>query len=458
MRRIRTWFNSKPSFWVHLLAGLIGVLAYGFLLILELTSRSVALSGLYFQKWSSEDLMQTVSLMDLEREPLISLWNLHIQPPLFDIIRAIFAQLWPSPYLSELVMHVDILLYQLGMLLYALLGMLIFYWLVQFIRPIIAFGITLLFLLHPATLAFATLLDSTFLSTFLITLMFYSLWKIKNGFEQSTLLLSLVVIAAFLTRSVFQLPLILILLVSLIIFKVSKRKILLFILLVGGFSGIYIAKQYVQFNLLTTSSFAGYNLTHSVGISPSDYFFQDFVLGKETKQTLPDVLTRKTKITGGPNFNHLGYLKLNHLLSGQYQQYLTSVSVGTLLSEYWENAQIYFRPSSRYSENVIVDRLIWRAYYDMFFSAPVLPLIIIFIGLVELWRILKYKNFSSLGLLLPCLYIFAVCVFLEKGENMRLKYFLEPVFFVALVFYLSWLAQETRSWLTQKALIQNRPV
>ncbi len=438
-----TTTETKRS--VGVIGILIGILGYFFLLGLQIIMHPYTTNGLYFQKWSSEILMQTVSLADLQASPFAALWNIHIQPPMFDVIRAILVQLWAASNLFELVRHVDQLIYQLWMVLYGTLGLLIFSWLSKLMETKIAVVLTFAFLLHPATISFATLLDSTFLSTVLITWLFYLLWKIKNGYSTSTISLSLVFLAVFFTRSIFQLPAIFLFAVSLLFFKVSKRDIFLFLLIAGGLSGLYLAKQFVQFDLLTTSSFSGLNLTRSVGQYPVDYWTYDLpALGKERKQQLPTVLTRKYKITGTPNFNAIGYLQLNRSLTEEYTQFVSVASASMLAASYLENFTLYFLPSSQYTENVIVKRLFWRPYYDAVFSAPVFPILLFASGVLWLLRSIRRKDYGAIGLLLPGIYIFFVCIFFEKGENMRFKYFLEPIYFISIAFYSSRLVQ--RIW------------
>ncbi|HET9316669.1 MAG TPA: hypothetical protein VFQ51_13830, partial [Vicinamibacteria bacterium] len=55
----------------------------------EAVGRAHAPDGFYLQKYTSEYLMQTVSVADLRDEPLRSLWYLHIQPPMLDTVRAV---------------------------------------------------------------------------------------------------------------------------------------------------------------------------------------------------------------------------------------------------------------------------------------------------------------------------------------------------------------------------------
>ena len=49
---------------------------------LEAHFRRYAIDGIYFQRWPSETLMQSVSLRELRNSPIQSLWYLHVQPPI----------------------------------------------------------------------------------------------------------------------------------------------------------------------------------------------------------------------------------------------------------------------------------------------------------------------------------------------------------------------------------------
>jgi hypothetical protein len=64
-----------------------------------------------FQEHSSEDMMQTLSLLDLREHPFESLLVLHIQPPLLNAVRAALARLWPEAPPRPLVRRGDRALY-----------------------------------------------------------------------------------------------------------------------------------------------------------------------------------------------------------------------------------------------------------------------------------------------------------------------------------------------------------
>src|SRR5512136_2631072 len=94
-----------------LVAGIIGIAGFVFHLGVQQAMRPYALDGMYFQEWSSEFVMATVSVEDLRNSPFVSVWNIHTNPPGLDMIRAVFAQIVPAASPRELVRNVDQLLY-----------------------------------------------------------------------------------------------------------------------------------------------------------------------------------------------------------------------------------------------------------------------------------------------------------------------------------------------------------
>jgi len=152
---------------------------------------------------------------------------------------------------------------------------------------------------------------------------------------------------------------------------------------------------------------------------------------EEQERSLPSVLVRRHKLTGAPNFNHVSYLRLNQDIMNYCKERFRITPLKQLLISYLHNGWIYFKPSSQYiTRHVIVDRIPWRDFYDRIFSFPVLPSLILFAGLTSLARAKRRDFITGFALALPGLYIFLASVLGEKGENMRLKFFLEPVLFI----------------------------
>jgi hypothetical protein len=85
---------------------------------------------------------------------------------------------------------------------------------------------------------------------------------------------------------------------------------------------------------------------------------------------------------------------------------------------------------------VIVDRLIWRDAYDYIFSYPILPGLLLITGIYWLIKTNPREYVRGAALLPPAMYIFLTSVLLEKSENLRFKFFLEPVLFVFIVIQL----------------------
>ncbi len=414
---------------------LIALIAFLFQISLQAMLRPYATEQFYFQEWSSETMMQTVSLKDLQDKPLETLSNIHTKPPGFDAIRAILVHVWPAHDIQTSLLHADFLLYQLWALLYSILGAFSFLWLLELTNRKLAIIASFALLLHPASIQYSTLLDSNFLTVFLVFSFYYLLWKIKNNHDIPISAMIIIVLALFFTRAIFQLPFIIVAGLSLFILKVEKRKILLFLTITGIIAVIFGIKQYDKFGILSTSSFTGLNLNRSVG-NPNftDYWVLDIDF-QEQDSSLPDVLTRTKKTDGSINYNHIQYLEYNQELTEDYIDYMLTTPLPKIFQSYWENVQIYFRPSSEYhTKHTIVDRLPWKGIYDKIFSSPILPSLLLLLGILWLTKIIRSKNYlTSIGLLLPGLYIFLITVLFEKGENMRFKFFLEPVIFIFLV-------------------------
>jgi hypothetical protein len=415
----------------------VAVAGFSFQLVLQHTMRVHAIEELYFQAWSSEHMIQTVPIQDLRAAPLQSLLNLHIQGPVFDALRALLATMWPASDLPVLVRHVDRSLYVIWAALYGVLGGLVFLWLSRATRPAFAGAAAAIFLLHPASIFYATLLETTLLSSVLILWMYYSLSRLRENPRGSLVSLGLSALGLFFTRSIFQWPSMLMFAVCLLLLGVPRRRAVWFLVVCGGVAALYVGKQYSQFGVLSTSSLSGLNLTHSVGLGDGEYFryLQDPRVGADLPAALPAVLTRRTKLDGTPNLNHISYLRKNEQLLEVYRERVRAMPVRSLARNYLQTVHIYFQPSSRFTPHVIVDRLAWRGIYDRAFSYPVFPLLIAAAGAA--WMVSKRRSHGALridaadlALLAPALYVGAISIVADRGENMRFKFFLEPVLFV----------------------------
>src|SRR5574340_57386 len=401
-----TWYWIVPVF----------VISLGYALGLQQWLRPLTADGVHFHPWSSEDMMQTVSLRELRRNPLESLANIHMQPPAFDAIRAVLAQFWPGVDDEAALLRVDRALQVLNSILLASMVTLVYAWLAARAGPVAGAVGALILLLHPATIMFATFMDGTFISAFLIPCTCYLLWRLTRGLPTPIFLFGVVVLALFFTRSIFQWPALLLFALCLWLIRAHRPQVVAYILITGLLSTLYLTKQYRQFGIFSSSSMSAVSLANSIGagIGTAKYaaYLQNTSLPTRVQVGMPAVLSAPPKLDGQPNFNHIDYLELNRQLSIRYLQALQRDSLADLIGSYVENTGIYFRPSSTYSSgHVIVERLPWRSAFERVFSAPILPALLLIASAIWCITALRARTFcSSLGVLLPAMFVIVVSI------------------------------------------------
>ena len=418
--------------------------ALGFLLLelIEVAFRPSALGGMYFQRWNSERMQQALPLLDLRAAPLQSLWHLHMQPPLYDTVRALLVARHPDAEGLELVRRVDADLYHVWALAYGALGGLVFHWLRAIgVRPAGAAVLAGLLLLHPATIGFATLLEGTLLSTLVTTWVMYELWRFQRQ-EGSPVRLAGAGLAAYLTRSLFQWPFFGLLLACLALLAVPRRKLVQFGSIVAVVVGLYSAKQLWLFGTTSTSTLVGTNLSRSIGAD-----CEPTLPDPRSLPSTPGVLHRASKLSGNLNYNHQSRLAAEQRNRQCYFAELARRPLSSLPEEYWKNLKIFLAPSSSYTPNVIVDRLPWRKLADTLSSNWVFVCSLVGAAALYLFRARRAGLRTALALSLPVAYVCGLSIFAERGENMRFRFFLEPTFFVFLVAEFREGAKHVVSWL-----------
>jgi len=414
----------------HYLCLLIFLTTFLGLVLVESLLQPHAIAGLYMHGIPSETMMQTVSLIDLKADGFSTLWNLHVQPPLFDFLRMILVKLSGHNDSLEMQYFVDRSLYLLWALIYGLSCMLVFNWISKLTNAWYAILATVIFAANPATLLYSTLLETTFLSSFLILWFVYLLWKIKNSEYVSPSLLAASFLLLFFTRSIFQWQWIFFLAACLMILKYPKMSLRKFFIITSCVVFAYMGKQYTLFDITTTSSLTGINLCQSIQAC-KPHKVSD--IATEQLQASPDVLTRKQKLTGAHNFNNLIDLELNNIYIQDYKDKLIELDASQILSIYYQNALIYFQPSSNYaSTNLLLTKLPprWMNYYEKFFSAPILPSLLLILSLFWIAKSSAAEFYKSAGLFLPILAIMLISIVFESGENMRFKFFIEPILWI----------------------------
>jgi hypothetical protein len=426
-RALRADPHVKPAAAVFVVAAL-------FLTGAEAIGRAHAPDGFYLQKYPSEYLMQTVSVADLRDEPLRSLWYLHIQPPLLDSVRAVLARVYRTSDGEALMRKVDAGLYALWVLVSSALAALVCLWLCRLRSAAFAVPAALLFVLHPASVFYATLLDGTLVSSFGVTWFLYELWRARGGGGSSPRLAASILLLFF-TRSVFQWPFLLIAAASLALLGLPRRRLAVLVATVGLVMGAYVVKQRLLFGITFTSSFAARNFCQ--GLHEYCPGVTDTPRPPLPASSRARVLSRTAKLNGEYNYNQVAFLRRSFAQMAEYRQLLRTRTSRQIAEAIRMNIGFWLRPSSRYSKHVLVDLLPWRGAFDLVFSGARLVALLLLGAAIWLARtgrgeVPPPSRRVGLALALPVAYVFAVSVLFEAGENMRFKFFLEPAIFVFL--------------------------
>jgi len=403
-----------------------------FLAFLEVYFRADAISGIYFQKYTSDTMMQTLPIQSLRDAPFLSLWFLHIQPPMLDSIRAVLAYFSNNGSGPALLEYVDKGLYIVWLLIFALLNSLIFIWVKKITDSVLFASIaSVVWMLHPAPIEYATYLESTLLSSFFITWMIYELWRfLKN--DGSSIRLSLAASLAFLTRTVLQWYFLPVFAVSLLIMRIRRRDAIVSVTIFGVIVILLCLKQFVLFHTLSTTTFAGYHKTGVIWYQPSESLIQRYAKQISVQYPLEAV-------NYGDKFNSETTWRDNLIHSAIFADLLKTnfnKCIQRIIRSFRYNFSNYWSPSGCKTGNVITVNLPWSFLYNWVFSGTRFIFLVITSGLIWVCFSIssgKKNTAKVIGLLLVLSYVFVIsnlCNRLLWTEAYRIKFFLEPVYFV----------------------------
>ena len=274
--------------------------------------------------------MQALDVDLLQHRLIESIWNLHAQPPLFNLFVGAFFKCFPhGPHLAFHVAYLAIGI-TLGLSMLALAGKL-------GMSPRWAVCLTLLFILNPTTILFENALFYDYPTTCLLCIAAFmaAKWEGTGKWSYGWAFFMCVGLTAM-TRSLFQLAWIgLVFIPPLVFLRIGWKRVLaaaaIPVLLVVGWQ----VKNYYQFGVPTTSSWLGMNLTRNTverlskeekerlikqgilsamaAVPVYDEF--DAYRGHVTSPASTGVpaLDRKMKNPPGvgPNYNYLGYIEVS---------------------------------------------------------------------------------------------------------------------------------------------------
>ena len=174
--------KSKIIPYLH--SPLVQVVFVGFIAILYLASFQLIVAGndvapVQFFHLSSDSMMQTIPIVQLRENPIESLYYLHIQPPLLDVIRTLIVTFFVVHRIVDeavLIQAVDGILQHLYVTLFGILSALIFLWIRLATNSVWFAGVvTVGWSVYPTPIFLSTLFDGTLLSAVLITWMIFEI-------------------------------------------------------------------------------------------------------------------------------------------------------------------------------------------------------------------------------------------------------------------------------------------
>jgi hypothetical protein len=267
---------SRQDIWISLIIWVISSLGLAFYeKHLQATISQDLFDGFYFQTWHSDSLLQTVTVHSLRGTGLLSFWYLHIQPPLYDFIRYLLSfRSVGQPYVLDGT-NLDGRIYLFYCLIYGSFNQLIYLWLQAMgFRDKVSGLVTTLWAIYPGNLAMATLLDSTYLSAFLIAwaIFLQYLYLREPSVRGLALFLGIFLMASW-TRTLFQLHFFMLLLVTVVfcVFTFHRQDLVRASVVVLPLALAFFLlplKQQHLYGTLSTTTFAGQHKVEGIWYRP----------------------------------------------------------------------------------------------------------------------------------------------------------------------------------------------
>jgi len=440
----------------HRLLATLFLLSFGFIYALHWSRsdyRKTEGEDAGYYMYHSDRMMQTLSSYALWQHPIESILYLHKQPPMLDLIRATFMNVFNYGEKQEFVRKTaDDRMILLHMILFSVLGCFIFTWLRNTIGMTGALVAWLAWIFHPSPIYYTALLDATMITTALVTWLFYELYvTYKNPSQSSYSRIAVSVGLLFLTRTPFQLIFFIGFIPCLFFLGYSTKKVMKTLAIISLFIAPYFAKQIYFFDTIQSSSFNGYEMYEMLWLNPKPEITAKKYIDRVNLR-YPDGIDEL--LTNDP-FNNRQQALENAALQLFLGEWIRnnpgdfiwrlgrSFKYSSPFNSHPSNPNHYWKQSWIYIENRLTDDLPWAKPYYWVFHEYGFPLIFYTFCLSYLWinREEVFKNKKSLlkltGFIGPFFYLWLISHLSNRSvwsEANRLKFYMEPVYYTFVIY------------------------
>jgi hypothetical protein len=393
---------------------------------------------------------QLIDIVALEKAPFSSLLYIHTQPPLFNFIVGLLAQLPFNLYHSLVVLNC------LSGAVIALILYLIAGHLTQ--SRMVGFVIAMLYAIAPSTLLYAGYPFYPTLTSLGYALYVYSLFIAHSSFRKSVIFLVLSIVYLTLLRSSMSLPHAL-LFVGIYLFYTRARKLsykTMGLLLFCSLSPLLAlqAKNLALYDFFGSTSWAPLNLIKGAGIAihPNHFPAPEQLLALYPNTTCDhhyvDIDTDLKKSTGAPNYNSCYFLSFAQghraTLFTHYRLMPHIYRMISHLGQYLALPDTYIYLSNRKKIESYTN------FYNLAFLTVVprvnyeIRLSLVFLCMLTLIFSIKHKDIFVLNLFAIFVIHMASYVLTDGDEGKRFVFEIEFMFYIFTAYLMSFVQRKYR--------------
>ncbi len=434
-----------------------------------LLSRAILriLLGMVFDTSSLIWAWQLLDPVWLKDDLFRSLWYLHMQPPLFNLLTAVALRLpFPDLFLDTLFLTLglatSLVLYRLGLAL-------------GLNRLFSAVLVVVAFVLNPSSILYETWYFYTYPVLFLTSLFSLLLIRTSRRISLAGLLGALSVLTLLtLIRASYHIVLFLIVALPLVWYHVGRWRTVLAATLIAGSPALaWYMKNYALFGTFSATSWTGMNLFRMLWnmrgwdesrfrrlkeeglvsplmtvrpFAPPDVYIS--ILGYDRRTGVPSLDSTVKPTVGTYNYNHSVYPTVSRILLRDNLRlflrypwaYARSVLSAFKIFTYPPYAYVYGPLHLLFYEGnmrTFKSLKVWIRTYDLLYGwlgkgFPGLTVLLLLLSFIyTLPRLLKFPGTGTLSLFL--IYLIVVHTTFERRENMRFRFQFEPVLVVLVV-------------------------